>query len=531
MSRGLVLALLFLVTLRADASQSLGVLHIKVVVVDSERHAMPVPRHALLISANPASAPPRRIVTSLDGAVDVRLAPGNYTVESDRPVAFEGKAYQWTQMVDIVAGRDAVLELTADNAEVEVLTSATTSAVAPLSADPASLLARWQEGVVAIWTPTTHASGAVIDANGLIVTSQRAIGNATAIEVQLSPSVKVAASLLVADPVRDVVVLRIDPATAASVRPVLLGCAQAPPAIVEGQEIFAIEAPLRREKGTISGTVSRVTANAIESDLMPASGGSGGPAFTEGGTVVGIVSVGDESDGAKRGNSPIVRIGGVCGVVALAETKMNDAALPKATRLPVEPVHTRPADAPKEAALPRAGRRNPYQMSSSDFDIAFITPLQIDASEDRPELTRPLFDFRNWSEYVAERPQVLLVRATPKLVEGFWTKVARGAASTQGVALPAFKHPKSGFSRMRAFCGETEVTPIHPFKLEQRLSATETIYEGFYVFDPGALVPECVSVKLQLYSEKEPQKGDTIIVDAKVIQQIWQDFVGRVYHP
>ena len=62
---------------------------------------------------------PRRIVTALDGTADVRLRPGNYTVESDRPVAFQGKAYQWTQIVDIAAGRDAVLELTADNAEVE----------------------------------------------------------------------------------------------------------------------------------------------------------------------------------------------------------------------------------------------------------------------------------------------------------------------------------------------------------------------------------------------------------------------------
>ena len=72
MFRWQVLAIAFLVTLPADAVQPLGVLHIKVVVVDSEQQATPVPRHALLISENPASAPPRRIVTSLDGTVDVR---------------------------------------------------------------------------------------------------------------------------------------------------------------------------------------------------------------------------------------------------------------------------------------------------------------------------------------------------------------------------------------------------------------------------------------------------------------------------
>jgi hypothetical protein len=119
---------------------------------------------------------------------------------------------------------------------------------------------------------------------------------------------------------------------------------------------------------------------------------------------------------------------------------------------------------------------------------------------------------------------VLLVRVTPKLVEGFWTTVARGAARTQGVELPPIKRFKSGFARMRAFCGSTEITPIHPFVLEQRLAERDAIREGLYVFDPGALGPHCGSVKLVLYSEKEPERGDTGVVDPKVLQQVWQDF-------
>ena len=109
---------------------------------------------------------------------------------------------------------------------------------------------------------------------------------------------------------------------------------------------------------------------------------------------------------------------------------------------------------------------------------------------------RPLLDFSNWSDYVADVPPVLLVRVTPRLVEGFWTKVARGAAQTQGVSMPPIKRLKSGFSRMRAFCGDAEVTPIHPFKLEHSVDETDAIYEGLYVFDPGALGPQCGTVKL-----------------------------------
>ena len=141
-----------------------------------------------------------------------------------------------------------------------------------------------------------------------------------------------------------------------------------------------------------------------------------------------------------------------------------------------------------------------------------------------PAIVRTVVDFNNWSQYVADFPPVLLVRVTPKLVEGFWTKVARGAAQTQGVALPPMKHVKSGFSRMRAFCGDAEVTPIHPFKIEQRVSESDAIYEGLYVFDPDALGPGCGALKLVLYSEKEPEKGDTVVVDAQLVQQMWQDF-------
>jgi Trypsin-like peptidase domain len=543
MLRGLVLLATLFAIVPPAAGQALSVLHIKVVLLDADRKATPVPRHLLLISDNPASAPPRRIFTSLDGTADVRLRPGNYTVESDVPVAFDGKRYGWTQTLNIVAGRDAMLELTADNAEVEAAGAATTSA-APVEADSWSLLRQWQDSVVALWTPTTHASGFVIGANGLIGTNQRGIGTATAVEVQLTPAVKVAARVLVADPVRDVAVLWIDPTTVASVRPLPLGCTeQEKTVVVDGQKVFAIEAPLVQQKGTTLGTVSRLDAHAFVSDLGISSGGAGGPVFTAGGSVIGISSLVDERAAERRANSRVVRIGDVCDVVATAELKMKDATPPIGTPLPVEPVRPFPVEALKDAAEARAGSLSPYRTASSDFDIAFITPVMTYGEQHPPErkgrrdltrggrltdaeqaVVRTVTDFSNWSQYVADFPPVLLVRVTPKLVEGLWTKVARGAAQTQGVALPPMKHFKSGFSRLRAFCGDAEVTPVHPFKLEQRVSESEAIYEGLYVFDPGALGPQCGAVKLVLYSEKEPEKADTLVVDAKVVQQIWQDF-------
>ena len=102
-------------------------------------------------------------------------------------MAFEGKSYEWSQRIDIVAGRDATLALTADNASVETGTAAATSAT-PSDTDPSFLASQWQDSVVALWTPTQHASGFVVDARGLIVTNQRVIGTATSAEAQFAPT-------------------------------------------------------------------------------------------------------------------------------------------------------------------------------------------------------------------------------------------------------------------------------------------------------------------------------------------------------
>ena len=175
-------------------------------------------------------------------------------------------------------------------------------------------------------------------------------------------------------------------------------------------------------------------------------------------------------------------------------------------------------------------------MSASDFDIAFLTPVLVYAAQHNTQQANrrglalqqgkqvAATDFGDWSDYFADVPPVLVVRVTPKLAESFWTTVARGAAYTQGVDLPPIKHFKPGFSRLRALCGDVEVTPIHPFTLEQRVSETDAVREGLYVFDPQALGPHCTSVKLVVYSEKAPEKPDTRTVDQQLIERIWQDF-------
>jgi Trypsin-like peptidase domain len=517
--RALLVATVLAIGSLAPSAQALSTLHIRVTLTDATGKITPVARHALLISEEPPSTAPRRTFTTLAGTADVSLRPGRYAVESDQPVAFEGRSYEWARRVEIVAGRDATLALTADNASVGRPTAAASSAT-PSDTDPSFVASQWQQSVVALWTPTQHASGFVIDARGLIVTTAHAVGMATSAEAQFGPDIKVRATVLAVDSTRDVAILWVNPSVISSLTPLPLGCGQTRPSVTNGQELYAIGAEMTGNKGLTPGDVTGVGPRLLLSDLALARASAGGPVFTAGG-LIGFTTV-DDRDPDGRSDTRVVRIDEACEVSASAEKNMT-AMPPDATHLPLDP---RPVavSALSEAVKNRAGNLSPYSMSTTDFDVSFITPVHIFGTKD--QVPRPVMEFGNWSEYVADYPRALLVRVTPKMAEGLWGKVARGAAMTQGMSLPPLTRVKSGFSRLRAFCGETEVTPIHPFVLEHRLSATRVIDEGLYVFDPAALGPRCNVVKLTVYSDDAPDKGDARVVDQKVLEQITRDFTS-----
>jgi hypothetical protein len=265
--------------------------------------------------------------------------------------------------------------------------------------------------------------------------------------------------------------------------------------------------------------------------------------FTTTGVVVGLTSMTIDPD-AQDDDVRIVAAADICEVLRSADAKLTTLSAPSGARLPVEPSLPFPEKALDEAATRRASVSIPYQMSASDFEVAFITPVLAHAAQRRwqqsggraggpprgsdapQERMRLLTDFGHWSDYFKDFPPVLLVRVTPKFVEGFWTKVARGAAATQGMALPPMKRLGSGFSRLRVLCGSDEVTPIHPFKLAHRVGERDVTHEGLYVFDPNVLGPRCGTITLTLYSEKESADADTRPVDPKLVQLFWEDFAA-----
>ncbi len=541
MLRVAVLLLLSFVHASAGVQQT-GVLKIKITVVDAQGQVRPVPRHALLISDNPASAAPQRVVTKIDGTAEARLRAGNYTIESDQPLIFGGKSYEWREVVDVPAGRDTPLELTPANAQVEATTVPAAGASGDVEVSRATILADFQDSIVNIWSPTRIGAAFLIDQRGLIATSQRLVGSAQTVEVQVSPKDKIPGRVIASDPNTNVAIVWIDPKALPSARAVKLGFTKdGKGPVAENDQVFAIDATLDGARNLTSGAVSRVGTHTVVTDLRLDSESAGAPVFTVNGEVVAITTTGESGPELDRLSEKSVRIDDVRPVIADAEKKMTGSA--PAGKLPLEPAKPANEDGLKAAANKRTGSLSPYQVSATDFDVYILTPPLVYGSQHPPERTnsrdlarearnpeqmqqtlRALSDFGNWSEYVSTNQPVVYIRATPKLVENFWTTVARGAASTQGVAIPAIKHVKTGFSNMRVYCGANEVTPIHPFKIERRLEGGRDVYEGLYVFDPAGLGPECGTVKLSLYSEKEPEKADTRTIDTKLLEQIRGDF-------
>ena len=73
MPRPSALPLILVLCSLAAAAQATSVLHIRVMLGHADRAVTPVARYRLLISDNPATAPPREVVTTADGTADVRL--------------------------------------------------------------------------------------------------------------------------------------------------------------------------------------------------------------------------------------------------------------------------------------------------------------------------------------------------------------------------------------------------------------------------------------------------------------------------
>ena len=515
-----VLAIAAVVALCAarGLAQETGTLRVTVALTDATGTPVPLPRVVLLVSDNPATGEPRRIRTEANGTMVVRLKPGSYIVESDEPVGFAGKGYAWTMLVTVAAGKDTLVNFTAANAEIgDAPTPQVRSSAAAQAGDAAMVLSKWRDSVVEIWTPTDHLSGFLVDTTGLILTSFHGIGSATSVEVEMTSGgdrFKVAGQVVASDRLTGAAVVRVAAAALASPKPMDLSCGRTEwPRVEYNQDVTAIIAPMLSEKDSADGPVSKVTSQAIFADLRLKHGDSGGPVFNEGGELIGISALDEDAEGRRAPDPWVVPLQQACTTLADAIKKTAGAEPPSTAHLPIDPGVK---DASAKAGATKV--QQPPAIPAANFDITLMTPaMALDAAGQNG----PRSEFGNWVDYIRRAPPVLIVRVSPQFEESFWRMLARGAAATQGMSLPPLKSFTSNFARLTASCGDTEVRPIHPFVIEHQVpQKTGVIREGLYVFDPASLGPQCTTVRLSMYSEKDPQKADVKTIDGKVLQPL-----------
>jgi len=101
-------------------SRTLGKVSIKVTLNDNEKTAHLVQNFGLVVKKldNESETAAIRVKTAADGSVSVSLIPGDYVVESEKPLIVDGKSYEWSVKLKVESRSTALLELS--NANVTI---------------------------------------------------------------------------------------------------------------------------------------------------------------------------------------------------------------------------------------------------------------------------------------------------------------------------------------------------------------------------------------------------------------------------
>jgi S1-C subfamily serine protease len=521
-------------------------LTVKAMIVDRDLNVKPVPKFSFSLQPIPhqEGSEPLTLATKVDGTLDVQVVPGRYRIVSVKPLNFEGKRYAW-DVETTVTSSEATLELSNDNAKIE--------GDVPSSVDDlTSVFKKNRDSVVTVWAEVGagHGTGFIADPLGLVITNQHVVTTSEYIAVQFDDGRMLPAKLLASDATKDVAVLWVDFSRIPEAHAAPLLSYGGIPA-EEGERVFTIGSPLHQSKVMTTGIVSKIETRAIISDLNINHGNSGGPLFNSHGRVIGITTFGDFTRAGGPGISGIIRIELAWPLLEEAKGKMGTIQKPSPEFLPAPPTDSYPIEAIKASANVEKFKLGPYVFGVGDYDIAFVTPIlryrglasNVRAEKEKEKRNRknanavqgtfqPLDDLRGWGEYVGEYEPVLLVQASPRLKESFMSAFSRGMAASHGYAAgPAKLHFKTDFYKMKLLCGDKEVTPLFPGKVQRvadehdaAVNITDATFDGLYKYPADAVTEKCGTVTIQLYSESNPNQPKVKVLDKKTIDVVAADF-------
>jgi len=522
-----------------QAQPNLVKVRVRVILVDHDLNQKVVPFFVVSLKGGAKAA---EVKTSLEGTAEAHLPPGRYTVSTPKAAELGSRRFSWNIPVSL-SGAEQNIDLSNDNAKVEE-TVAPVPSVKPASNDLTEQFKRLKNSVVTVKSESGHGTGFFVDGKGLILTNQHVVGNSEYVAVQFDRTHKIAAKLIAADAQKDVALLFVDMAAlpGASSAPLYRAGAGSIP-VQEGERVFTIGSPLSLDKIITTGIVSKVEPHTIMSDININPGNSGGPLFNAAGQVIGLTTFGTRGESGP-GVSGIVRIAEALALLDQNRSKISGTP-PPSTLLPVEPLTPYPIEGLKEALRAEKYDARPYYFAVGDFNIALSTPpldyreqeetrlqaerehnkrgkKQQNASQETVDSDSP----KEWEEEAGAHPAVFAIYVMPKAKEGFGSALGRSFNVNSAAKLKF----KTDFQKMRLFCGDKEVQPIHPGKVPVMVSVRnravkmeDSTYKGVYLYSPDAVNPACGQVKLEIYSSK----GDDPTVKAfeeKTVQHVWADF-------
>ena len=541
-------------------SRSLGKVSIKVTLKADDQAAAPVQNFGLVVkklndssAETVVSAIP--IKTTADGSVSLSLIPGDYVVESERPLIINGKSYEWSVKLRAESGSAVLLELNNDTATI---TKPDDALRRGRIVDEADLLKVLSDGVVNVQGEIAQGTGSIVDSSGLILTSQHAVASSKELRVQFDGSKKVAARLVVEDPDLDLAVLWVNPSACPSCKTLAISETRSGSnSVVDGARVFTISSPLAQDK-TLTRGMLRNTGNSIGTDFKIARSDSGAPVFNAVGEVIGLLRFVDQN-GSKPGASGVIRVQDSEALLAKARQIIKEAtALPSAEMLPTEPAGSYPVEVLKNAVDVKTFKPKAYEKDFGQYQLTVITPVLKQYLNERNRIAfekqkkkiekgetlttavmaNSFYELRNWADYVNEmRPVVHLlvvpeVGATGKSTFLSLLVLGAGLMSAGPMILPPDFKFKADFEEMSLTCDGKPVTPIQRGKIEFSKSLTSYLkikqrsaYAGVYTYSADTFAPDkCKQMSLQVVSEQNPTTPEIRVVDPKMVQQVWSDF-------
>lgn len=490
-----------------------------------------------------------RVKTTADSSVSLSLTPGDYVVESEKPLILHGKSYEWSVKLKVESGSTASLEL---NNEDATITATDEALRRGRIVDETDLLTVLRDGVVNVQGELAQGTGSIVDRTGLILTSQHVIERSKELRVQFGAGKKVAAKLVVADPDLDLAVVWVDLSACPSCKTLATSESNT---VVDGARVFTISSPLAQDK-TLTKTTLTKTADGVSPDFKIASSDSGAPVFNALGEVIGLLKFADQNS-ARPGTSGVIRIQDSQVLLAKARQMIKEAtALPSTAMLPTEPGDLYPtADLKMDL---KTFKPKAYEADFGEYQLTMITPvlkhyiieknriafekqrkkIEKDGIMSSPLMTNSFYELRNWGDYVNQmRPVVHLlvvpeVSATGKSTFLSLLTLGVGLMSGSAMVLPADFKFKADFEEMALTCDGKLVTPIQRGKIEFIKSLTSYLktkqrmaYAGVYTYSAESFAPDkCKQMSLQIVSQQNPATPEIRVVDPKMVQQVWSDF-------